>query len=205
MGRKVGSWYGPQAILFAMHACNKRAGIGGFKVMTCPDGNIFLSKIEKKIYRGNSVLVGLPLRLGLRGVSKEAQDSFKQVFFMPECVGVAGGEDHRSLFFTGIINDHLLKDPALIYLDPHYVQESFCTLSAGARATYTCKEVRILRLSKISESVLIGFYLRGPKEYESWKEKIVKMAKGMDSVFSVFQEEQIKENYGGQVDDFEFY
>jgi hypothetical protein len=44
-----------------------------------------------------------------------------RVFTYQENVGIAGGQDHRSLYFTGLINKHCNKDPNLIYLDPHIV------------------------------------------------------------------------------------
>lgn len=34
-------------------------------MVVCHDGNVFLSKIEKKISKGNSVFVVIPVRLGL--------------------------------------------------------------------------------------------------------------------------------------------
>jgi hypothetical protein len=65
LGRKPGEWYGPQAILMAFQALNKRSPVSRFKIVVCSDGNIFLDKIEKKLAKGNSVLVGVPLRLGI--------------------------------------------------------------------------------------------------------------------------------------------
>ena len=83
------------------------------------------------------MFVGIPLRLGLNKVSKESLLSLKQVFFMRWFVGIAGGQDQRSLYFTGIVNDHLVKDPSLIFLDPHYVQEV-----SRDESKYSCHDPR---------------------------------------------------------------
>jgi len=105
----------------ALKALNKNSPVPGFKILVCNDGNIFLDKLEKKLNEGNSVLLGVPLRLGINKIQKEYLECLMKVFTFPENVGIAGGQDHRSLYFTGLINKHCNKDPNLIYLDPHIV------------------------------------------------------------------------------------
>ena len=48
-----------------LKALNKINPIPRFKMVVCNDGNIFLDKIENKLIKGNSVFVGIPLRLGI--------------------------------------------------------------------------------------------------------------------------------------------
>ena len=64
------------------------------------------------------------MRLGINKVMKEYLESVKIVFDISQNVGIAGGQDHKSLYFTGIVNSHAGNDPHLLYLDPHFVQES---------------------------------------------------------------------------------
>jgi len=40
---------------------------------------------------GNSLLLGVPLRLGIDKIQKEYLDSLKEVFTLKENVGIAGG------------------------------------------------------------------------------------------------------------------
>jgi cysteine protease ATG4 len=70
----------------------------------------------------------------------------------------------------------------LIYLDPHFVQDVSTALT-----TYTCNEVRTLKLSKISTSVAIGFYIRNKNEFENFKSKISKLSKLENSGFCCFE------------------
>jgi hypothetical protein len=49
----------------ALKTLNKSSPVHGFKILVCNDGNIFLDKLEKKLNKGNSVLLGVPLRLGI--------------------------------------------------------------------------------------------------------------------------------------------
>ena len=97
LGRKPGEWFGPQAILMALKILNKRSPVSNrcpvpnFKIIVCNDGNIFLDKVESKLQKGNSVLLGVPLRLGIDKIQKEYLESLMEVFTLPENVGIAGG------------------------------------------------------------------------------------------------------------------
>lgn len=124
LGKKPGEWYGPQTVLHSLKGASKVETYKNFRIAVCSDGNIFLDKIFKKISKGNSVFVGIPMRLGINKVMKEYLESVKIVFDISQNVGIAGGQDHKSLYFTGIVNSHINNDPHLLYLDPHFVQES---------------------------------------------------------------------------------
>ena len=60
-------------------------------MVVCNDGNVFLDKIQKKIDKGESVFVVIPVRLGLNTVETEYLDCLKQVFSFESSCGVAGG------------------------------------------------------------------------------------------------------------------
>lgn len=82
-----------------MKAVAKLNPVEGFKIITCTDGNIFLDKIEKKLGKNQSVLLGIPLRLGLHKITKEYLESIKQIFLIEHNVGIAGGADKKSFYF----------------------------------------------------------------------------------------------------------
>ncbi len=123
-----------------------------------------------------------------------------RVFTFEENVGIAGGQDHRSLYFTGLINKHCNSDPNLIYLDPHIVQDACTTpnLNDEQLDTFACPEVRVLSLSKISTSVAIGFYIRNIHEYSSFKPRIQALAKMQNSIFSVYEQSEKPEHNNSQ-------
>ena len=91
-------------------------------------------------------------------------------------MGFASGQDNKSYYFTGIINSHIDPDPYLIYLDPHFVHDSYNTLCPEAQKTYYCSEVRTLRLSKLSSAVALGFYVRDMTDYNDFKTNIIDLA-----------------------------
>ena len=126
--RPAGEWQGPSAIIKTVHSVNKKLmPVKGFKIAIFNDGTIFLDKIERKMAKGNSVLISIPLRLGLTSITQEYLNCLKKVFTMPQNCGIVGGQDQRSLWFIGIINEHASKNPKLIYLDPHLVQDALLT------------------------------------------------------------------------------
>lgn len=97
-----------------------------FAMVVCNDGNVFLDKIQKKIDKGQSVFVSIPVRLGLNSIQPEYLSCLKKVFDFDQTVGICGGRESNALYFVGIINPQS-KDPKLIYLDPHFVQEAIPT------------------------------------------------------------------------------
>ena len=122
LGRKPGDWFGPQAVLNALKIISKQSPIRGFRIAVCSDGNIFLDKILKKVRKGLSVLVGVPMKLGIdKTIPNEYLGNVKMFFDFAQQIGIAGGQDHRSVYFIGQVNPRHNADPNLIYLDPHYV------------------------------------------------------------------------------------
>jgi cysteine protease ATG4 len=126
--RKPGDWYGPQAISNVLHELNKfNKPFEDFKMVVCYDGNVFLDRIGKKISKGNSVFVIIPVRIGLDHIQPEYLECLKELFTFESSCGIAGGQDYGARYFMGLINP-MAKDPKLLYLDPHYVQESIQSL-----------------------------------------------------------------------------
>jgi len=64
-----------------------------------------------------SVLVIVPLRLGMESVAKEHYKAIKSCFSseIPQAVGILGGRPNQALYYVG----H--QDDELIFLDPHFV------------------------------------------------------------------------------------
>jgi cysteine protease ATG4 len=90
-----------------------------FEMIVCNEGNIYLDKIERKFDNWTkSLFVVVPLRLGLNYIPVEYLVSVKEIFTFQSNVGIIGGRENSALYFVGF------SDPDLIYLDPHYVEES---------------------------------------------------------------------------------
>lgn len=97
--------------------------VSNFAMVVCNDGNVFLDKILKKVEKGQSVFVSIPVRLGLNTIQPEYLSCLKRVFDLDQTVGISGGQDYKALYFVGILNPQS-KEPKLVYLDPHFVQDA---------------------------------------------------------------------------------
>lgn len=115
--RKPGDWYGPNAISIVLKRLNKRyKPLPNFEIVVFTEGTIYLDKVAKKSnFWGSSVLIILPLRLGLSYILPEYLQCIKQFFTISQNVGIAGGRENSALYFVGFSENNL------IYLDPHYV------------------------------------------------------------------------------------
>ena len=69
--------------------------------------------------------------------------------------------------------------------------------------TFSCAEVRAIRLSKIATSVLVGFYLRNEADYDAWKYRMKALAKMENGVFSVYDKSPNYDEVPGSDDFFE--
>lgn len=78
-------------MLNCLHQIGKKSVIPRFKIHVCNQGNIFFDKIERKLAKGNSVFVGVPLQLGVDFANPDYLHSVKQVFKIEQCVGIASG------------------------------------------------------------------------------------------------------------------
>jgi hypothetical protein len=74
-----------------------------FAMVVCNDGTVFLDKILKHLDKKKGVFVSIPIRLGLDKIQPEYLECLKEVFTMEATVGVAGGQEHKALYFCGII------------------------------------------------------------------------------------------------------
>jgi cysteine protease ATG4 len=72
------------------------------------------------VAKGMSVLVMIPIRLGLDSIQQAYLSQIKKMFDIFQNVGIAGGRDHLALYLVGIEDSNLQK-PGLFYLDPHFI------------------------------------------------------------------------------------
>ena len=136
------------------------------------------------------MFVCVPVRLGLNDIQPAYLECLKKVFHFESSCGIAGGMDYKALYFVGMINPEG-KDPKLMYLDPHFVQDAIptvkskiwldqlyssdkntgenCIDASFILSQYHCKEVRTMSLNRICPSLAIGFYIRNTDEYFRFK------------------------------------
>ena len=194
-----GDWYGPQAISLVLKRLEKTfQPVENFKMIVAKEGNIFLDRIAKKAEEGwkNSLFIVVPLRLGLNKIEPEYLQSIRMIYqkLCIHNVGIAGGRDFSALYFVG-----LSDSDNLIYLDPHFVMKSIPSseftnedlMLQYSLQQYHCKKMKTLKLDQMCTSVAIGFYIRNESQFLDFKEKIFKMSKEDNSIFSVYEKKPI--------------
>ncbi|KAG1451346.1 hypothetical protein G6F56_008109 [Rhizopus delemar] len=133
-----------------------------------------------------SVLILVPLRLGIDSLHSTYYEGLKACFGISSFVGIAGGRPNSSLYFVGLIGDEL------IYLDPHHSRPALETkhLSQYTKeefATYHCSTPRKIRLSSIDPSMMVGFYCRNMREFDLLCQQIEKISKNHTPIVSIEQ------------------
>lgn len=97
-----------------------------------------------------SVLILVPLTLGLDKVNSSYFPQLLTLLSWPESCGIVGGKPSASLYFVGCQNENLL------YLDPHDAQQ-FPHLPEDSQSFF-CDTPRLLPITSMDPSVAIGFY-----------------------------------------------
>lgn len=100
---------------------------------------------------------------------------------MPECVGMIGGRPGLAYYFVGFIEN------TLIYLDPHFVQETIHskTKLRDNLGTYSCKKHRIVDMFNIDTSVAFGFLINGSKHFRQFQKKFKEIAAKPNSFLGI--------------------
>lgn len=116
---------------------------------------------ESNFRKEDAVIILVPLRLGTTEFNIEYKNSILKLFCFDNFLGIIGGKPRKSFYFIGAQGDEL------IYLDPHFVQESDANLLGKLvnESTYHCQNPRTLNISKIDPTMTLGFIFKNSDEF----------------------------------------
>ena len=114
---------------------------------------------NKKYTFKKMAIIFISLRLGLQSISEEYFPSIKKLFDCKEFLGFIGGRVQSASYFFGYVNDDLL------FMDPHYNQNSVKDLEAEGISSYVNKIIYKLPLTKLQTALTLGFLIRNSKEF----------------------------------------
>lgn len=116
----------------------------------------------------NSLLIMLPLMLGIRKIQQNYIDSLKKILQNKYSVGVIGGKPKSALYLVGI------KNNSVIVFDPHYVQEASSSLSDFKRTlnTYFNPSLNTVEIENLESSITVGFYIRNEEDFTDFSNQI---------------------------------
>merc|ERR1719410_2819603 len=120
-----------------------------------PDGVIYLDQVTKVCESGplwKSMILLLPLRLGLDKFNEKYGPALLDCFHLPWSLGFVGGKPKSSLYFVGHQGTNLL------YLDPHVVRLALSPENdfTALNTEFHCDEVNGLPLEDLDPSLAIG-------------------------------------------------
>jgi len=108
-----------------------------------------------------SVLVLVPLRLGLHELDLIYEDYLKEALKLPQTVGIIGGSPRHAVYILGF------QDDSFIDLDPHFIQTTVNVLDDSFdTSSYSCSSPRKLTARKMDPSCTLGFYCRDKADFE---------------------------------------
>nr|AAO39081.1 autophagy protein 4 [Dictyostelium discoideum] len=121
------------------------------------DYNTAISSIPPK---WKSLIIMIPLKLGADKLNSTYIEKLKLLLKLPQSLGFIGGKPKQSFYFIGF------QDDQVIYLDPHFVQESVNPNSFDYSNTYSGCIPQKMPFTQLDPSLSIGFYCRDQASFE---------------------------------------
>lgn len=166
---KPGQWFGPNAASLSIKRLIDEIKETLSIDIKCP--HVFISENSdlyddelKQLFKeeNSSVLVLLPMRLGIEQVNEYYYDSILQLLRSKYSVGISGGKPSSSFYFLGY------QSPSqLIYFDPH-VPQLFEDDPINYESYHT-KNYQTLEIDCLDPSMMIGILLKDEFEYRDFK------------------------------------
>ena len=125
--------------------------------------NYFINEKKEKYVFKKIGGIFISVRLGVKEVPSEYYNSIKNLFKCKQFLGFIGGKNNSAAYYFGYSDDNIL------YLDPHFNQESISNLDEKNLMTYINKTVYHLPFSSIQSGFTIGFLIRNITDFEELK------------------------------------
>ncbi|XP_009116671.1 cysteine protease ATG4b isoform X1 [Brassica rapa] len=191
-GLAAGSWVGPYAVCRSWEAlvrkrreetaCSMAVHIvsgsedgerGGAPILCLEDATKTCLEYSKGETEWTSVLLLVPLVLGLDKVNPRYIPSLIATFTFPQSLGILGGKPGASTYIVGVQEDKGF------YLDPHGVQQ-VVTVNKETQdvdtSSYHCNTVRYVPLESLDPSLALGFYCRDKDDFDDFCIRATKLA-----------------------------
>lgn len=158
----IGTWFNATGLAFSLRDlvahCDMTSPLMG--VVIGQDSTVVLNHIYEYLQQDKSVVVFIPLMLGIEKISQGKIAALLKTFELSFSLGIVGGRPKHSLYFFGYQRDQVF------YMDPHTVQPAFVSretlgaMPAAARAS--------MSISDLDASMLLCFCIRSRDEADKW-------------------------------------
>ncbi|KAJ4905015.1 Cysteine protease ATG4b [Raphanus sativus] len=196
-GLAAGSWVGPYAVCRSWESlarkkreetevkgrsCSMAVHIvsgsedgerGGAPILCIEDVTKTCLEYSEGETEWTSVLLLVPLVLGLDKVNPRYIPSLIATFSFPQSLGILGGKPGASTYIVGVQEDKGF------YLDPHDVQQ-VVTVNKETQdvdtSSYHCNTLRYVPLESLDPSLALGFYCRDKDDFDDFCIRATKLA-----------------------------
>lgn len=122
LGTIPGKWFSPSISAYSLKLIVNEGPIPNIRVVVTNDINIPVDNIAELLESNNSVLLLVPIRLGIENINPLYYDFLRLLPKINEFVGIGGGKPKSSFYFYG-----MNTNGNMTYLDPHYTKEYIYT------------------------------------------------------------------------------
>ncbi|CAG8443482.1 11459_t:CDS:10 [Ambispora leptoticha] len=173
LDKKIGDWFGPTTLAHAL----KRLSLSHKDcplVIHVPTDNTIYRNDVISLATGESetelksnwkpIVTLLPIRLGIEKLNPNYSPNLKELFKLPQFLGIAGGRPCRSLYFVAT------QDNELLYLDPHFVRPAI-NLDECMEfpiEDYHSTIVRTMDIAEMDPSMLLGFLYQSKQDFDDF-------------------------------------
>lgn len=167
---KPGEWFGPSAASLSIkRLCDAVRDPKVPQVFISESSDLYNDQILSLLTAGRTVLILLPIRLGIDNISPYYHSSLFDLLTLPQSVGIAGGKPSSSYYFFGF------QDTKLFYLDPHYPQQLNPNNDAESvnYSTYHTTRYLTLDIGGMDPSMMAGFLIKDPEDYQNFTKSLL--------------------------------
>ena len=125
---------------------------------------------KKKYIFKHKFILFVSVRHGLYTLEEDYYDEVLKVFDIETNIGMIGGKNTRAFYFIGKCGNNL------IFLDPHYVQQTLTLKQIGTidvQDTYIPNDIFYMNVEELSPSFSIGFAVNDMKNFKKLMKKLV--------------------------------
>jgi len=183
--RTPGDWYGPETISFILKELLDNHKIN-IKIDIAKESMIIKEKLINFFNENNdSLLLLIPLRLGLNKVNEDYKNTIFKFLEFSQSVGFIGGRPAKSIYCVGHNNS------SLIYLDPHTTQKTvsndlyFPTMNQ-LQSYHTLKPL-YMNYNELDPSLALGFYIKNKEDLYLFLDKIKVLFNESKQIFEIIE------------------
>ena len=132
------------------------------------ESNKYIFDGKKYTFKHKFILF-ISIRHGLYNLEEDYFNDVLEIFDIDTNIGMIGGKNTRAFYFIGKCDDNL------IFLDPHYVQETLTIKQIGTNIvqdSYIPNDIFYIPVNELSPSFTIGFAVKDMKNFKKLMQKL---------------------------------